>query len=141
MRRSTRPIRLGFDHDMDMTDDERAISELVDRWMTASSRGDTAAVLDLMDDDAIFMTTAREPFSKEEFRAQFEAMRGVRMDGHAEIREIEVLGDWAWIRNHIDLTVTPPEGEPQHRAGYTLTILRKSADGRWRLYRDANLVG
>jgi ketosteroid isomerase-like protein len=27
-----------------------------------------------------------------------------------------------------------------YRAGYTLTILRKEADGRWVLARDANLV-
>jgi uncharacterized protein (TIGR02246 family) len=123
-----------------MTDDERAIRELVDTWMAASRAGDTETVLELMADDVLFVVAGREPFGKEEFRAQSEAMRGIRMDGVAEIREIEVLGDWAWIRNHIDLTVTPPGGEPQHRAGYTLTILRKASDGRWRLYRDANLV-
>ena len=33
--------------------------------------------------------------------------------------------------------MTPPGGEPPRRAGYTLTILRKEADGRWRLARDA----
>jgi len=26
------------------------------------------------------------------------------------------------------------------RAGYALTLLRKEADGRWRLARDANLL-
>jgi len=26
------------------------------------------------------------------------------------------------------------------RSGYTLTILRKEADGKWRLARDANLL-
>jgi uncharacterized protein (TIGR02246 family) len=67
-------------------------------------------------------------------------MRGLKMDGRAEIQEIEVLGDRAWIRNHIDLTLTPPEGEPLQRSGYTLTVLRKGDDGRWRLFRDANLV-
>jgi uncharacterized protein (TIGR02246 family) len=123
-----------------MSDDERAIRELVDTWMAASRAGDIETVLELMADDVLFVVAGREPFGKDEFRAQSEAMRGIRMDGVAEIREIEVLGDWAWIRNHIDLTVTPPGGEPKHRAGYTLTILRKASDGRWQLYRDANLV-
>jgi uncharacterized protein (TIGR02246 family) len=123
-----------------MTDDERAIRELVDTWMAATRSGDLATVLELMGDDAVFMVPGREPFGKEEFRAASEAMRGAKLDGTAEILEIRVIGDWAWIRNHIDLTVTPPEGEPQHRAGYTLTILNKGADGRWRLFRDANLV-
>jgi uncharacterized protein (TIGR02246 family) len=123
-----------------MSDDERAIRELVDKWMEASRRGDTEMVLGLMTDDIVFMTPGREPFGKEEFRAASETMRGAEMEGRVEIREIRILGDWAWIRNHIDLTVTPPSGEPVHRSGYTLSILQKGADGRWRLTRDANLV-
>jgi ketosteroid isomerase-like protein len=51
-----------------------------------------------------------------------------------------VLGDWAFSRNHIDLTMSPPSGEPVRRSGYTLTLYRKEADGRWRLMRDANLL-
>ena len=123
-----------------MTDDERAIRELVDRWMEASRRGDTAAVLELMTDDVVFMTPGREPFGKQEFRATADAMRDVEMDGRAEVREIEVIGDWAWIRNRIDLTLMPAGGEPLRRSGYTLTVLKKCEDGRWRLFRDANLV-
>lgn len=123
-----------------MTEDEQAIRDLVDTWMDASRRGDTAGVLDLMTDDVLFLTPSREPFGKEAFRQTSEAMRDVRMEGRAEIQELEVLGERAWIRNHIDLTITPPEGEPLRRSGYTLTLLRKGADGRWRLFRDANFV-
>jgi uncharacterized protein (TIGR02246 family) len=123
-----------------MSDDERAICELVETWMEASRRGDVETVLGLMTDDIVFMTPCREPFGNKEFRATSESMRGVEMDGRAEIREIRVLGDWAWIRNHIDLTVTPPNGEPVRRSGYTLSILQKGIDGKWRLARDANLV-
>ena len=123
-----------------MNEDERAIRELVDKWMEASRAGDTAAVLELMTDDVLFHVTGREPFGKEEFRATSEAMRDFKVDGRAAIKEIEVIGDTAWIRNHIDLTVTPPGGEPMRRSGYTLTILKKTDDGRWRLFRDANLV-
>ncbi|HEX6660385.1 MAG TPA: SgcJ/EcaC family oxidoreductase [Sphingomicrobium sp.] len=121
-------------------DDERAIRQLVDTWMDASRRGDIATVLGLMADDVIFMTPGREAFGKEEFRAQSESLKDVEMDGRSDIREIAVHGDWAWIRNHIDLTVTRAGGEAAHRAGYTLTILTKGADGRWRLFRDANLL-
>jgi ketosteroid isomerase-like protein len=65
------------------SDDERAIRDLVDRWMAATRAGDVGSVLSLMSDDAILMA---------------------------------------------------------RRAGHTLTILRKTADGRWLLTRDANLV-
>ena len=56
------------------------------------------------------------------------------MEGSSDIRELRVLGDWAYLRNHITVTVTPPGGKPMRRAGYTLTILRKERtdDGCWR---------
>jgi uncharacterized protein (TIGR02246 family) len=123
-----------------MTDDETAIRELVDAWMDASKSGDLATVLGLMTDDAIFMTPGREPFGKEEFKANAESMRGIEMDGRAEVREIQVLGNWAWIRNRIEIEMGGPGATRAKRSGYTLTILKKGEDGRWRLLRDANLV-
>jgi uncharacterized protein (TIGR02246 family) len=123
-----------------MSEDERAIRDVIDRWMEASRAGDTAAVLDLMTEDVIFMTPRGEPFGKEEFRTRSESLKGTEIDGQADTLEIEVLGDRAWIRNHLEMTMTPPGGEPARRSGYTLTILQKGTDGRWRLFRDANLV-
>ena len=52
----------------------------------------------------------------------------------------KILGDWAYLRNYLQITVTPPGGQPVKRAGYTLTIVRKQPDGTWRLARDANLL-
>ena len=121
-------------------DDEQAIRDLVTEWMRASKAGDTATVLDLMTDDVIFMTVAREPFGKEEFRKQSSSLRDIEIDGHAETLEVEVLGDRAWLRNRLEMTITPAGGEAVQRSGYTLTILKKGEDGRWRLYRDANLL-
>jgi uncharacterized protein (TIGR02246 family) len=119
--------------------DERAIRELIDTWMRASRAGDTATVLSLMTDDVVFMVPGREPFGKEAFASSSESMKNVTIDGHASIVELQVLGDWAYLRNHLDLTMTPAGGTPVHRTGYTLTLLRKEG-GRWRLCRDANLV-
>jgi uncharacterized protein (TIGR02246 family) len=67
-------------------------------------------------------------------------MAPLKMDGHSTIQELKVLGEWAYLRNHIEMTATPPGGTPTRRAGYTLTILRKEPDGQWRLTRDANLL-
>jgi uncharacterized protein (TIGR02246 family) len=123
-----------------MTDDERAIRELVASWMTASQAGDIDRVLGMMTDDVVFMVPGREPFGKEAFAAASRHMTGVRMQGSSDIHELVVLGDIAYLRNHIALTIAPPGGAPMRRAGYTLTILRKGQDGRWRLARDANLL-
>jgi uncharacterized protein (TIGR02246 family) len=123
-----------------MTEDEHAILELVATWMSAIRTGDLHTVLGMIADDAIFLVPGREPFGKEAFAAASEGMKGVRMEGTNEIRELRVLGDWAYMRGHIAVTMTPPDGEPVRRSGCTLTILRKDPDGRWRLFRDANLL-
>ncbi len=123
-----------------MSPDERAIRELVDTWMKASRAGETEIVLGLMSDDVIFMVPGREPFGKQTFAANSRSMDGVRLEGSADIRELKVLGDWAYLRNFIEITITPAGGVPMRRSGFTLTILRKEPDGRWLLARDANLV-
>ena len=123
-----------------MTDDERAIRAVIDTWFAATRAGDLATVLELMTDDVVFMVSGHAPFGKAEFAASFQGMANVVMDGRSEIVELRVLGEWAYLRNHIDLTVTPADGVPVRRAGYTLTILRKERDGQWRLARDANLL-
>jgi uncharacterized protein (TIGR02246 family) len=126
--------------DDEPTEDERAIRELVETWMEATRSGDVSTVLDLMTDDVVFVVPDREPFGKEAFEAMSAEMEGVEMDGTYDVEELEVLGDRAYLRNYIEMTMTPPDGEPVHQSGRTLTILRKGTDGRWRLARDANLV-
>jgi uncharacterized protein (TIGR02246 family) len=73
-----------------MTDDERAIRDLVATWMTASRAGDLQTVLGLMSDDVVFMVPGREPFGGEVFAAAAEGMKGVRMEGTSDIRELVV---------------------------------------------------
>ena len=123
-----------------MSDDERAIRDLIDTWMAASRAGDTQTVLGLMTDDVVFMVPGRDPFGKQEFAAMSQGMKDVRVEGSSEIRELRVLGDWAYLRSYLQISVTPPGGNSVKRAGYTLTILRKQPDGRWLLARDANLL-
>jgi uncharacterized protein (TIGR02246 family) len=123
-----------------MQADEQAIRKLIDDWMQATARGDSATVLSLMSEDVVFMTAGREPFGKKEFAAQSQGLKDVKLEGRANPVEIKVLGDWAYLRNHIDLTMTPKGGQPMQRAGYTLTILKRQPDGRWVITRDANLM-
>ncbi|WP_038765802.1 YybH family protein [Burkholderia pseudomallei] len=129
-----------------MTEDEHAIRQLIETWFVASRRGDLTTVLDLIADDAIFMVPGKPPFDKAAFAAASRDAHPTRasdaaprIDGRYRIDELRVLGDWAYLRNFIEIDVTPPAGEPVRRAAHTLTILRKS-EGRRRLVRDANLL-
>ncbi|WP_246679552.1 SgcJ/EcaC family oxidoreductase [Mesorhizobium sp. B2-3-5] len=125
--------------DYPMNEDEKAIRQVVDTWMTASKNGDTTTVLSLMTDDVVFMVPGREPFGKAAFAKASQGMADAKIDGTSEILELQLLGDWAFIRNRIEMSITSPDGSA-HRSGYTLTLLRKEKDGQWRLARDANLL-
>jgi uncharacterized protein (TIGR02246 family) len=70
-----------------MTDDERAIRQVVDTWMAASKSGDLATVLSLMTDDVIFMVPGQEPFGKEAFAAAANGMGSMQIEGSSEILE------------------------------------------------------
>ncbi len=122
-----------------MTEDERKIRDVVNTWMEASANGDLDTVLSLMADDIVFSVPGREPFGKTEFAEMSRAMGDVGMDAKTEIVELQVLGDWAFIRNHISVSITV-DGQTSERSGYTLSLLRREKDGRWRFARDANLV-
>ncbi|MBV8037645.1 SgcJ/EcaC family oxidoreductase [Roseateles sp.] len=126
-----------------MSDDEQAICDLVATWMDASRRGDVATVLGLMVDDALFLTPGRAPMTRADFAKAAAAQAGGKapsFDGHSEILEIQVMGDWAFMRSRLSVTATPPDGSPpMRREGHTLTVLRKDG-GRWKLARDANLL-
>jgi uncharacterized protein (TIGR02246 family) len=121
-------------------DDERQIRKLVDSWIAASNARNLPALMDMMTDDVVFMTPGRGPFGKTEFAADSQRMKSVTIDARAEVQEIEVFGPRAYIRNHIQIELTSPGQAPRRMSGYAMSILRKEADGRWRIARDANLV-
>jgi uncharacterized protein (TIGR02246 family) len=123
-----------------MQTDEEAIRTLVDTWLAASQAGDLATVLSLMADDVIFMVPGKEPFGKREFVAFNQEMKDVKMETSSDIKEIKILGDWAWMRNFLKVTFTPPGGSATVHSGYVLTILQKNPNGSWVIARDANLL-
>ena len=123
-----------------MSDDEQQIRDLVARWMAASIAGDLDTVLRLMADDVVFMTVGQEPFGKEAFANRSHSIEGLRIEGTPNILEVMVLGDWAWMRSHLRVSITPPGKPTAVRSGFILTILNKNAAGRWQIARDANLL-
>ncbi|MDR7270503.1 uncharacterized protein (TIGR02246 family) [Pelomonas saccharophila] len=123
--------------------DEQAIRDLVATWMDATREGDTATVLALMTDDAVFLTPGRAPMTKTDFAKAAEGQargKAPKFDGHSEILEVQLMGDWAFMRSRLSVTMTPLDGSPPtRREGHTLTVLRRD-QGRWKLARDANLL-
>lgn len=120
-------------------DDKQAIRDMVNRWLEASKRGDSATLQTLMADDVIFITPGREPFGREAFEGD-DQMKDITMEAEIDIKEIEVVGPWAWMRSFLKVTFTPTGGSPSKMSGHILTVLQKQPDGRWVIKRDANFV-
>ena len=123
-----------------MSDDENRIRTVIQTWMDASRRHDVATVLDLMTDDVLFLTAGRAPFGRDEFARGMESMKGMTFEGKNDVQEIEVLGDWAFVRGELTVHATTPDGTEIKRAGSVMSLFRRGPDGKWRIARDANLL-
>ena len=128
-----------------MHPDEQAIRDLIALWHRATAAGDVDTVLDLMTEDVVFLTAGQPPMQG---RAAFErGLRGLlaqhRIESTHDVREVGIDGDLAYSWTDLDIRVIPRAGgnAPPARSGSTLSVLRRQADGRWRMVRDANLLG
>jgi uncharacterized protein (TIGR02246 family) len=127
-----------------MDTDELAIRELIDTWLRATRDGEVETVLELMTPDVVFLVAGQPAMRGREAFEQ--GLRGVlathAIESSSEIEEIAVAGDFAYCRTRLSVTITSKHGNtPMQRTGHTLSILRKNAEGRWQLARDANLLG
>ena len=124
-----------------MSEDELAIRSTVASWIEATQRGDIDAVLDLMTEDALFLTPGQPPMSKSAFEAasRTQAAANLHITALSDVREVRVEGVLAYLWSHLAVTVSPPGAEPIRREGHTLTVFRK-VGGKWLLHRDANLL-
>ena len=94
-----------------MQDDEQAIRQLLTTWLDASKAGDTGKVLSLMTEDVVFLVTGQPPMrGKAAFAAAQAAFKNAKIEASAEIQEIKVLGDWAYMWAKLSVVITPAGG-------------------------------
>ena len=127
---------------MDEEKDKRLIREVIATWMRASADGDIERVLSLMAEDVVFLVAGQPPMrGRAAFEKASRAMAGrVRFEGQSDIQEIHVAGDYAFCWSQLAVTATPEGVDTLRRAGPVLSVFRKEPDGRWVLFRDANLL-
>jgi uncharacterized protein (TIGR02246 family) len=126
-----------------MNQDEQAIRNLVATWMDATARGDMDTLLELMDDEVIFLGPGRPPMrGKTAFADATRAAAGAgRIEGAAEVQEVRVVGDWAYCWVELSVAMHPGGGgAPVRRGGPAMSVLRKTPAGRWVIFRDANML-
>ena len=126
-----------------MKDDEQLIRDLISNWQELSAKGDLSQILNLMDEDVVFLVPWQPPMrGRETFINSFQSMiQKVRIEAVSEVQEIQVMEGWAYCWNRLSVTMTPVNGGSRsRRSGNTLTILRREFDGHWVIFRDANLL-
>jgi len=124
--------------------EKQKIQEVIKLWLQASKSGDTGTVLQLMADDVVFLLPGQEPMrgrSGFAAAAQSSGQKFRLVEATPRIQEVIIAGDYAFCWNYLDLKMADQaDGAIYRRAGNVLTVFRKEPDGRWVIFRDANLL-
>ncbi|MFC1651088.1 YybH family protein, partial [Candidatus Latescibacterota bacterium] len=120
--------------------DVAAIRTLHAEWIVAETSGDLERFMALWSDDGVLMPpNVPTLIGKDAMR---EWLRGFynqfTVSIETVIDDIVLTGDWAYVRwTTIAITLTPKDGGmPITRSGKALWILKRQADGNWKLAYD-----
>ncbi|HSG97135.1 MAG TPA: DUF4440 domain-containing protein [Woeseiaceae bacterium] len=118
--------------------DVQAILDFEQSVFDAQIMGDFEAWVDSFTDDAIVMAPGEPALISRHAIAQWHAPYFGQNDLHEETdeREVEVFGDWAFIRAHWKWTLTPKSGgEVIESTGNSIWILSRQPDNSWKIAR------
>jgi len=120
--------------------DIAAIHELYDQWCIAANADDLDLFISLWAEDAVLMNQDTPAiFGKEQIRAHYRILFeqfniAVAIYGETEV---QVSGDLAFSRGTGTMSLTPKgEGPKTFADAKWIDILKKQADGTWKVYCD-----
>jgi ketosteroid isomerase-like protein len=116
----------------------RDVLKVRDSWLTAVRAGDVEKLMTLLTDDAVFMHPNRPAVvgSAANRADLLSAFARFSVDQEAISDETVVAGEWAFDRSRVTTTITPISGgNPVTVRSKTITILRRQADGTWKIAR------
>ncbi len=118
--------------------DEASIRSLpIDRWCEAEAARDLDAKMSLFTSDVVFLVPEEPPVvGRENVRAWHEAVwENTQHHCTGTVDEVEVFGDWGFVRGTFSSVVTDANGSTQDLRGKFLNMSRREADGTWRIAR------
>ena len=128
---------------MPATDEAAEIGKVKAAWTAAVRAGDVGRLLGMVTDDVVAMhpngkTTHGKQELGDDFRRFFTKFR---MDQTVISEETVVAGEWAFDRARVSTKVTPIKGgEPSEVNSEVLVILRRDANGYWKLARSIAVI-
>lgn len=124
-----------------MQKDEQAVRQWYAQWVKATRDGDLPLANSLIADDAVFLVPGAGQMDKATYAAGATGTDpNTEFDLEATIREIQILGDHAWLWTDFSLKMTDKRSQARSRmAGSALSILKRRGDG-WVVIRDANTM-
>ena len=118
---------------------EAAIKRLpVDDWCKAEGARDLDAKMRLFTADAVLLPPGAERVvGQQAIRAWHEAAwKGNKYQCSGTVDEVQVLGEWGFARGTFSGVLTPTNGAaPARDSGKFMTVVRRQADGTWKLAR------
>jgi ketosteroid isomerase-like protein len=124
--------------------DEEQIRKLFDDFIIATTQGVQDLALNHIADSAIFLVPGIGEMDKISFvqAAAGESPEQSQMifELDSKIREIQVMGSYAYLWSESTLHITPRSGGATTTwASHSLSIMEK-LDGRWQIIREANTI-
>ena len=120
------------------TEDIAAIKQLGKDWRAGWLAGDTERLLGLLSDEPVLIMSSDDPIiGKEAIGALYQyVFENYTHTGHSEELEVEVGGDWGYLRSTYTATSTPKAGgETTEDHGQSVSIVRRQHDGSWKFSR------
>ena len=121
------------------TGEKTAIISLLSSYEAALNASNTAAVMPLYADDAVFMPPNNQPaVGAAAVRQAYDAVfKAIKLNLKFTVAEVvQVAPDWAFARTNSAGTLTVnAAGAKSTEANQELFILKKGADGAWKIAR------
>ncbi len=120
---------------VDIEADVEAIKSLSDEIMKAYNEGDLEALTAIVAEDVVFMPPGEPTLIGKEAIRNWHDFDKISFDVNITVEEVQVLGDWAFIRDIWIGTVTQNESGEKFESNYkSLIILRRQPDGTWKMF-------
>jgi uncharacterized protein (TIGR02246 family) len=115
----------------------RRPEQAIELFAAALNRGDVNAALTLYDADATFAPQpGEEAKGVEAIRGALQQFTALNPRLRGEITNVMTAGDVALVHNRWQLEGTRPDGSPVELRGHSADVLRRAADGTWRIVID-----